>query len=223
MAMSTTPDSDQVPLFGSFRKRTYTLPKLVAHARVLGARGGDTAAIWRGRVDPALREKVMVSVAQINGCKYCCYVHTQWAQLEGASDEEIARLDGLDPATFDRDEWLAISYASALAESDFVETDTELAVEIERRSGRQRVQDIETIARAMTFANLMANTLDAFLARLKGKPDPDGRAFDEALIATVLLVTGPFSVVVLAARLKMSPVRFVREMLRLQRATPGQG
>lgn len=218
MAIDTKPRTDQSPLFGGFRKRAYTLPKLVAHARPLVSRGGDIGAIWRGRVDPALREQIMVSVAQVNGCRYCCYVHTQWARLEGTSDEELARLEGLDPTTFDRDEWLAISYATALAESDFANCDSELADEIVRRSGTQRRTDIETIARAMTFANLMANTLDAFVSRIKGQPNAEGRAFDEALIASVLLLTGPFTVVVLAARLRMSPVRFVREVLRLQKA-----
>lgn len=205
------------PAFGRFRKRTYTLPKVARHARALVSRSRDALAIWRGRVDPALREKIMLSVAQVNGCRYCCYVHTQWAQREGASDEELARVAGLDPESFDRDEWLAISYAQSLAEGDFADAGSEVADEIERRNGAQRRDDVETIARAMTFANLMANTLDAFLSRLKGEPDPEGRLFDEVVIASVLVLTGPFSVVVLAAVLKMSPVRFVRDLLSLRR------
>lgn len=220
MATATEPRPDQAPLFGGFRKRAYTLPKLVEQARPLVSRRRDVAAIWRGRVDPGLREQIMVAVAQVNGCRYCCYVHTQWAQLEGTTDEDLARLEGLDPETFDRDEWLAISYATALAEGDFADSKSEVAAEIERRSGPQRREDIETIARAMTLANRMANTLDAFLSRLKGRPDAEGRAFDEALIASVLLVTGPFTVVVLAARLRMSPIRFTREILRLRRDQP---
>lgn len=202
--------------FATFRKRTYTLAGLARHARALVARSRGAVAIWRGRVDPALRERIMLSVARANGCRYCCYVHAQWAQLEGASDEELARLDGLDPGSFDRDEWLAMSYAVELAETDFTDTGSDLGREVERRSGRQRRDDVETIARAMTFANLMANTLDAFVNRLKGNPDPEGRVFDEVVIAAVLVLTGPFSVIALAAILKMSPVRFVREMLRLQ-------
>lgn len=74
----------------------------------------------------------------------------------------------------------------------------------------------------MTFANLMANTLDAFIGRLKGAPDPDGRVLDEVLISSVLLLTGPFSVIVLAAILRMSPIRFVREILQLQGSVSGQ-
>ncbi|MBX7158857.1 MAG: carboxymuconolactone decarboxylase family protein [Acidimicrobiia bacterium] len=169
-----------------------------------------------------MRERIMLSVSQVNGCKYCCYVHTHWAQLEGASDEELARLDGLDPDSFDRDEWLAMSYAVSLAEGDFTHMGSELADEIERRSGSQRRDDVETIARVMTFANLMANTLDAFIGRLKGAPDPDGRVLDEVLISSVLLLTGPFSVIVLAAILRMSPIRFVREILQLQGSVSGQ-
>ena len=206
------------PVFGGYRRRTYTLAQLRAHSRALRPRRADTLAIWRGRVDPKLREQAMLAVAQVNGCRYCAFVHEHWAQLQGATDEELARIEGLDPSAFDRDEWLAIAYVTTLAEHDFAGADDGLGEEIERRSGAQRREDLETIARSMTLANRMANTLDAFVARVRGNPDPHGRVLDEAVIASVLLLTGPGAVLGLSILLRMSPVRFVREMARLQLA-----
>lgn len=205
------------PRFAAFHKRAYTLPQLGGHLRTLVARRRDISAIWQGRIDPALREQIMIAVARVNGCRYCAFVHTRFAELEGVSDDELARLDGLDPTAFDRDEWLAIAYATALAEADFETGDDELGSEIERRSGQQRIEDIESVALAMTFANRTANTLDAFRSRLSGSPDPEGRAFDEAVISTVLIATGPLTVIGLSIPLRMSPIRFIREIIRLQR------
>lgn len=204
------------PRFAAFRKRAYTLPQLGTQLRTLVARRRDISAIWQGRIDPALREQIMIAVARVNGCRYCAFVHTRFAELEGVSDDELARLDGLDPAAFDRDEWLAIAYATALAEADFGSVDDELGSEIERRSGPQRSADIESVALAMTLANRTANTLDAFRSRLSGSPDPEGRAFDEAVISAVLIATGPLTVIGLSIPLRMSPIRFVREIIRLQ-------
>lgn len=199
--------------FSQFRKRTYSLADLGRHVGVLASHGSDLAAIYRGRVDPALREQLMLAVAQVNGCKYCTFVHTHWAQLEGVPDEELALLEGLEVADFDRDRWLALSYARALADADFA-PQPDFGDEIASRSGSQARDDIELIARSMTLANLLANTLDAFVSRLRGNPNPDGRCVDEALIASALLAAGPATIVALSARLRMSPVRLVREMLR---------
>lgn len=199
--------------FSQFRKRTYSLGELGRHVGVLASRRRDLAAIYGGRVDPTLREEINLAVAQVNGCKYCAYVHTQWAQLEGVSDEDLALLDNLDPDDFDHDKWLAITYAQSLADANFA-PQSELAEELTSRSGSQVCDDIELVARSMTIANLLANTLDAFVARVRGNPNPDGRCLDEAVIASALVATAPLAIVALPVRLKMSPVRFVRDMLR---------
>ena len=199
--------------FSRFRKRTYSLGELGRHVAVLASRRRDLAAIYGGRVDPALREEINLAVAQVNGCKYCAYVHTQWAQLEGVSDEDLARLENLDPEDFDRDKWLALTYAQSLADANFA-PQSELAEELTSRSGSQVRDDVELVARSMTVANLLGNTLDAFVARVRGNPNPDGRCLDEAVIASAMVATAPVAIIALPLRLKMSPVRFVRDMVR---------
>jgi AhpD family alkylhydroperoxidase len=67
-------------------------------------------------MEPALREQAMLTVARTNGCRYCSYIHQEWAVRSNVSDDEIAQLEGADPATFDRARWSALVYAGARRE-----------------------------------------------------------------------------------------------------------
>ncbi len=51
--------------------------------------------------------------------------------------------------------------------------------------------DLDLVTTLMTVANRSANTFDALLARLRGRPVPGSRLLDELLIATGVAVSVP--------------------------------
>ncbi len=177
--------------FGVFRKRTYRLFEFVRGLRGIWSDRREIRAIWtKGRMHPALREKIMVAVAEVNGCRFCSFAHREWALDVGVSDVELAQLEGMRPEDFDRNTWLAIVYARTLAVEDFGPIDASLERQLAENFSDEKRRDIDVVARSMTLANRSANTLDAFLARWNGNPVKDSRLFDELFVSafTVLMI-----------------------------------
>ncbi len=83
-------------------------------------RTGPLAAVYmRGRLEPALRERVMVAVSRVNACEGCTFVHERWAGHSGVGADELAAIGLGDLAALDRRSRAAVVYATALAESRF--------------------------------------------------------------------------------------------------------
>lgn len=167
-----------------FRKKTYSLPRFLRDVGVLVSRAGEVRAVKSGRsLDPAVREKIMVSVARVNECRYCVFAHEAAALAAGVSEPGLAVLSGARPAPEGLD-WLpAATYAAALAEADFGPVPAEVEERAKAQYGEDGRRAIETAARLMTVANLTGNTVDALLARVEGRPVPNGNVVEEAALA----------------------------------------
>lgn len=173
----------------------------------------DAAAIWWGhRLNPSLREEVMVAVARANACRYCTFVHQEWAVRTGASDAEIVALEGWDAEEFDRAAWTAIAYARALAEAELGPVDAAVEAAVDTYFTPSRRRDIRTVARFMTLANRFSNTLDAFRARLAGTPIEDSRVLDEVVVATGFVLSAPAIVPFFSLLFGRSPLSLAREL-----------
>ena len=153
----------------------------------------------------------MLTVAQANNCRYCSYVHQEWAIRAGVSDEEIAQLEGADPATFDRAKWSALAYARALADADFGPVPEEISQEVAKYYTRADRRKIETVALVMSIANRSANTVEAFRSRLRGVPVSESLPAEIA-ITSALLAISPALIPVLSIMLRKSPQRLLREL-----------
>ncbi len=77
-----------------FSKRKYNNPKeffsdvlfpFKNRRKLLGVMSGTL-------ISPAFRERLMLAVTAVNGCRYCSYFHTGEALKSGLSQEEISRL-----------------------------------------------------------------------------------------------------------------------------------
>lgn len=197
--------------------RTYTLPQWLAAIGALIPRSGSIWAVWgRHRITPAFREAIMLAVARSNGCPYCSYHHQEWAIKEGASDDEIANLEDIDPGSFDRAKWSAFVYARSLAENDFGPIPTAIAGDAQKHYSPSQLRDIETVARFMTFANRSANTTDALFFRRRGVPVSDSLPA-EIVIAAAVFILSPLIVVGLCVTLRKSPLQFLREIRDIHR------
>ena len=170
---------------------TSTAALLVQAARIV-RRLPDVAAIWgMRRLYPKLREEVMLAVAQANACRLCTLAHRRWALAEGVTDAELAALENQDPERFDRRTWAAIAWADARARASLGPLPAEFEDELERYYDAAERDDLDLVTTVMTVANRSANTFDALLARLRGRPVPGSRLLDELLIATGVAVSIP--------------------------------
>ncbi len=146
----TTDETDQpvVTKATTVRTRpgpTFTAPEFVRSTRGLVRRGRELYAIWgRDRVDPAFREELMVAVAAVNSCRFCSYIHREWALRVGLPQDELAALEGLDVDSFDARRWAAIAYVQAFARSDFQSVPEPIETHFRAFYNAREQHDIET-------------------------------------------------------------------------------
>jgi AhpD family alkylhydroperoxidase len=183
----------QGPTFKSFRKRTFTMPLL---ARSLGAvllRVPVLAvATVRPSVPRALREKVMLGVNSVNGCRYCNWAHTGLALAHGVDLDELADL--LDTGTFgevDERDGTAILFAQCFADTVRNPTPEAQAALAKRFTPYER-RELMAYIHAIYLGSLCGNCADAWLTRLSGRKVDDGHPVPEA-IAALLAAPALFS------------------------------
>jgi AhpD family alkylhydroperoxidase len=165
---------------------------LLVQAGRIARRLSDVAAIWgTRRLDPRLREEVMLAVAQANACRLCTLAHRRWALAEGVTDAELAALENQDPERFDRRTWAAIAWADARARASLGPVPAEFEDELTHYYSAAERDDLDLVTTVMTVANRSANTFDALLARLRGRPVPGSRLLDELLISPGVALSIP--------------------------------
>jgi len=134
---------------------------------------GDVRALWRDRrqvravmrgeeIDAAFRERLMLAVTEVNGCRYCSYAHARAALAAGLTRtdvEALARgdLDGAPP-----EQVPALLYAQHWAETDG-RPGTEIRERVLATYGEARTRAIEHAMRTIRIGNLTGNTWDYLL------------------------------------------------------------
>ena len=187
--------------------RTYLVSELVRDLLSVTARAPALWSIWvKRRLSPAMREKIIVAVAQANACRMCEHAHTRLALEAGVTDAELAALERMDAESLDRRTWLALAYARERTQAGFAPlSDVEIHPGLREELGLQTLRDIEDVSRVMTVANRVANTLNALSDRLRGNPVPGSKLADELVINVLLLPAAWLGVVVAAIRQRKSP------------------
>lgn len=146
-------------------------------------------AARRRRVSRAFAEKIMLAVTQVNGCRYCSYGHSRLALAAGVSEDELRDLLAGDLGNFPEAEAVALSYAQHYAETQG-QPDPEARQRLLDTYGPETAADIACYIRMISFGNLLGNTFDAFLSRLKGAPASDSRFLGElcVLLSTLTVI-----------------------------------
>ncbi len=122
--------------------------------------------LMRGElIDAAFRERLMMSVTAVNGCRYCSYAHARQALVEGIDKDEVKALQGGVVENCPRDELPALLYAQHWAET---QGSTELAARerIVEKYNEETVKAIELTLQTIQMGNLLGNTIDYVLYRL---------------------------------------------------------
>lgn len=111
------------------------------------------------------RERLMLAVTAVNGCRYCSYYHAKEAIKAGLPEDELQKMlvGVVDDAP--AEELPALLYAQHWAETDG-HPDAVVRQKQEQTYGPERAQAIDTVLHMIRTGNLLGNTGDYWLSRL---------------------------------------------------------
>ena len=113
-------------------------------------------------ISPAFRERLMLAVTAVNGCRYCSYFHAKQALKSGLTPEEISRLLSGDVANCPEEEAVAIIYAQHWAECD-AHPDPEAVLKLQQAYGVEKTEAIHLMLRMIRLGNLLGNSWDCLM------------------------------------------------------------
>lgn len=126
-------------------------------------------------VSYAFRERLMLAVTAVNGCRYCSYYHAKEALRAGLPEEELRQLLAGVVDEAPAEELPALLYAQHWAETSG-QPDPAARQKLVQTYGVERARAIETVLRMIRMGNLLGNTADYWLYRLSrgvfGAPQP---------------------------------------------------
>lgn len=150
------------------RRRTYSKPReLIADLGAVLADRREIGAMMRGEsLNPAFRERLMLTVTAVNRCPYCSYAHARQALVAGLSAAEIQQLGDGSFVDSPEDQVPALLYAQHWAQSDG-QPDTAVRECIMGRYDPKTLSGIDLALRVIRIGNLLGNTWDGLLGRLR--------------------------------------------------------
>ena len=150
-----------------FRRRIYRNPGqfwedfrflIKNHSRI-------RAVMKQNLIPPAFRERLMLAVTAVNGCRYCSHVHAREALLAGVSEAEVESLLSGVVDDCPSEEVAAVFYAQHWAESG-ANPDPDARQKLVEVYGDDTARDIELVLRMIRVGNLTGNTWDYLLYRI---------------------------------------------------------
>ena len=160
-----------------YARRLYTRPvDLIRDLWGLVRATADVGRAMRGEtISPAFRERLMLAVSAVNGCRYCSFAHARQALAAGVSPEEIERLTGGEFEGCPSRELPALLYAQHWAETDG-HPEPATRDRVVALYGGEEARAIELALRVIRMGNLGGNTFDHVLYRLtRGRHGTDAR------------------------------------------------
>lgn len=119
-----------------------------------------------GLISDAFRERLMMAVTEVNGCRYCRTFHVGQAKQAGISMEEITQyLKGTIPEDIPEDQKLAVCFAQHWAENE-TQADHDYETQMVESYGESEFQAISLLLRMIWMGNLLGNTWDYILFRI---------------------------------------------------------
>jgi AhpD family alkylhydroperoxidase len=150
-----------------FKKRTYGSPRELFSDLWFPIRNRQRLkeVTDKGLIPPAFRERLMLAVTAVDGCRYCSYFHAKQALKSGLAPEEISQLLSGDVANCPEEEAVAVIYAQHWAESD-AHPDPEAVRKLQQAYGAEKTEAIHLMLRMIRLGNLLANSWDYLLYRI---------------------------------------------------------
>lgn len=123
----------------------------------------------------------MLVVTEVNRCRYCQVAHTWAARNVGVTEQELLDLRVGNFAGLPAREAAALQFAQHYApqEGQYDQVAWERIVEL---WGVAAMRQILAYLRAISFGNLLGNTFDALVSRLRGRPASNSSFVTEAVL-----------------------------------------
>jgi AhpD family alkylhydroperoxidase len=152
----------------TFQRRLFRSPgACIGEILFLLSRPGTMRRVMRGGLSPAFRERLMLAVTAVNGCRYCAWFHSRVALRAGVDGAEVAAILAGMTGKAPESEIPALLYAVHWAERDAV-PDPDSRDELRAIYGGERAEAIEFALRLIRVGNLLGNSWDYLLHRLSG-------------------------------------------------------
>jgi AhpD family alkylhydroperoxidase len=144
-----------------FRKRKYNNPKDFFSDLWFPIRNWNQLRITAKKklISSAFRERLMLAVTAVNGCRYCSYFHAKQALESGIGAEEISHLLSGDIGNCPQEEAVALIYAQHWAESN-ANPDPEAFERLKQTYGVEKTKAIHLMLQMIRIGNLSGNTID---------------------------------------------------------------
>jgi AhpD family alkylhydroperoxidase len=150
-----------------YYKRTYRNPREFFSDMffLLKKSGRIRDSMRKKTISGAFRERLMLAVTSVYGCRYCNWAHTREALKSGVAHEEIAQLVKGSIDSCPDEEAVAVLYAQHWADSD-TKPDKEAISRLVETYGLEKAEAINLVLRMIRVGNLTGNTWDALLAKI---------------------------------------------------------
>ena len=127
-------------------------------------------------LDPRTRERVILAVTEVNGCRYCAWIHGSWRDFLGEN------------SLVDADEAL-LAYARACAEAGRPLDPAPLTAVLPPDA----VASVRATVAQIEVSNLVGNTVDGLIARITRKRplDPANAVAEAAVVAAAIPLAIP--------------------------------
>jgi AhpD family alkylhydroperoxidase len=150
-----------------YQRRFYHRPSELAHdlRALLRERSGIRALKSGALIDRAFQERVMLTVTEVNGCRYCAYAHSRIALAAGVAQADVDALAGGDLQGSPPEQIPALLYAQHWAETDG-RPDPEARQTVLETYGPAKTEAIELSMRMIRVGNLTGNAWDHLTYRV---------------------------------------------------------
>ncbi|MBT8343761.1 MAG: carboxymuconolactone decarboxylase family protein [Sulfurovum sp.] len=145
----------------------------------------------KSRLDEQFQNKILLAVTQVNGCRYCSYLHTKHALESGMSEEEIKALLSGEVGDINDDESVALIFAQHYAETQ-AHPDQESVQRLFETYGDEKANAIIGVIQAIMTGNIHGISIDLLQSRIKGKSDPDSSFWTEFSTAFGIVLFVPY-------------------------------
>ena len=137
------------------------------------------------------QNKILLAVTQVNGCRYCSYLHTKHALESGMNEEEIKSLLAGEVGDINDEESVALIFAQHYAEMQ-AHPDEASVQRLFKTYGDEKANAIIGIIQGIMAGNIHGISIDLLQSRLKGKSDPDSSFLTELTTSFGVIFFAPY-------------------------------
>jgi len=110
----------------------------------------------------------MLAVSGVTSCLYCSYLHAKNALEKGVRDSEVIKLLNCEFGDFPENEATALLYGQHWAETGG-SPEANVRSRVMEYYGKEKLNHLETIIRALYMKNLISNTVEAYQNKVRLK------------------------------------------------------